>query len=392
MSVFVHAHPFPVLRLTGSIALAAALGACGGGGTVGSGGGGSGAGQCGGYLQPPCSGGGGGFGGGGGGQYVANALVSDSGAGALHADADLVNAWGLAFNPGGYGWVSDEATGVSTLYDGNGVAQSPTVTLPTGAAPTGIVYNGTAGFSFTFDGQSGPPLFLWDTIDGTIAAWAPDIAATQAVTVVDNSGTGAVYTGLAIGVDANQAPLLFAANFGAGRVDVFDAGFQDVSPVGGFVDPAVPAGYAPFGIQQIGGNIYVAWAQVDPASGREVHAAGAGVLDAFDPAGHLLATLVAAGGALDAPWGIALAPSNFGPQSNQLVVGNFGDGTLHAYSPTTGALAGQIMNDDQSPIVIDGLWGIAFGNGLATQPTNTLFYAAGPGGGAHGTYGRIDLD
>lgn len=375
------------------------LAACGGGGggySGGTGGGGGGGGQCGGYLQPPCGGNGGGFGGGNGGQYVANLLVSDTGAGALHTDANLVNAWGLAFNPNGFGWVSDAGTGVSTLYDGDGAQQSPTVSLPDGSAgpamPTGIVYNGTSGFTFTAGGHSGTPAFIWATIQGTIAAWSPDVDATHAFNLVDNGAAGSVYTGLALGADANDAPLLFAADFAGGQVAVFDSSFHDVTPIGGFVDPAVPADYAPFGIQQIGGNLFVAWAQVDPNTGLDVHAPGAGALDEFDTAGNLVKTLVAPGGALDAPWGMALAPANFGPQSNQLLVGNFGDGTIHAYDPATGALTGQILNDDMSPIAIDGLWGIAFGNGLSDQPTNTLFYAAGPGGETHGAYGRIDLN
>jgi uncharacterized protein (TIGR03118 family) len=385
------------LRLPASALAAAVLVACGGGGGSTSAGSGGGGGQCGGYMQPACGGGGGGgFGGAGGGEYIANALVSDTGAGALHADADLVNGWGVAFNPNGFGWVSDAGTGVSTLYDGNGVQQAPTVALPDGvagpAAPTGIVYNATPGFSITANGQTAAPLFIWATIQGTIAAWSPNVDATHAFNLVDNGAAGAVYTGLAIGTDAGNAPLLFAANFGAGHVEVFDADLHDVTPAGAFVDPAVPADYAPFGIQQIGGSVFVAWAQVDPNTHLDVHAAGAGVLDEFDVSGALVKTLVQPGGALNAPWGMALAPANFGPQSNQLLVGNFGDGTIHAYNPATGAPTGEISDDNMAPIVIDGLWGIAFGNDLSAQPANTLFYAAGPGGEAHGAYGRIDLN
>jgi uncharacterized protein (TIGR03118 family) len=175
-------------------------------------------------------------------------------------------------------------------------------------------------------------------------------------------------------------------------VAAFDGSFAPVATTGGFVDATLPADYAPFGIQQIGGRIYVAYAQVDPASGDEVHAPGAGLVDVFDTQGNLLAHLVGAGGVLDAPWGLAMAPADFGPLSDMLLVGNFGDGTIHAFDPSTGALAGTLSDANGQAIAIDGLWGLQFGNGLDSQPTNTLFYTAGPDDEAHGRYGRIDVN
>jgi uncharacterized protein (TIGR03118 family) len=376
-----------------STLVAGVLAACGGGGMGGSS---SGGGMCGGYLQPACggNGGGGGFGGAGGGQYIANGLVSDTGSGALHADANLVNGWGLAFNPSGFAWVSDEGTGKSTLYDGNGVAQSTIVSFQPGiefaSNPTGLVYNGTSDFDFSVGMNSGAPLFIFATLQGQIESWSPAVSTSQAYIVVDNGTVGAVYTGLAIGADAG-ADRLYAAKFLAagGGVDVFDGNYQAVA--GGFVDPTLPAGYAPYGIQAIGANVYVTYAQPG-ADGRATKGAGLGLVDVYDEHGNFVKRLVGTGGALNAPWGVAMAPANFGPWSNMLLVGNFGDGKINAFDPNTGALAGTVSNDDGSPIVVDGLWGIAFGNGINSQPTNTLFYTAGPASETHGLYGRIDLN
>jgi uncharacterized protein (TIGR03118 family) len=379
--------PF-ALGATTSLILAAVLAACGGGGSGGGGGGGGGGGMCGGYLQPPC--------GGNGGQFVATALVSDTGTATQPADPDLVNGWGVAFNPSAYAWVADAGTGKSTLYDGNGAKQALVVTLEDGplgqAEPTGIVYNGSTAFGISNGATTGTPPFIFATTQGQIEAWAPTVSDTQAFAIVDNGAAGAVYTGLAIGVDSSSADLLFAANFAQGRVDVFDTNYAITTTQGGFVDPALPAGYAPFGIQQIGGNIYVTYAMVDDSSGEEQKGAGLGIVDVFDTQGVLVKRLVSPGGALNAPWGMAMAPANFGPLSGKLLVGNFGDGRINAFDPATGALAGFVKDDNGTAIVIDGLWGIAFGNGLNSQPTNALFYAAGPQDETHGRYGRIDPD
>ena len=329
------------------------------------------------------------FGGAGGGNYVANTLVSDTAAtNALHHDANLVNAWGLVFNPQGFSWIANAGTGTSTLYDGTGVAQSLVVTLNQGS-PSGIVFNGTTDFSITESGVSGAAPFIFATLQGQISAWAPSVDGTHSFTIVDNSTSGAVYTGLAI--DTSAGHMIYAADFTKGTVDVFSGTYSPVTTAGGFVDPTLPAGYAPFGIQQISDKIYVAYAQPDPVT-HEKTGAGLGLVDVFDTQGNLLSHLIPAGGALNAPWGLALAPATFGKFANMLLVGNFGDGKINVYDPATGTMAGTLSNNDGSAIVVPGLWALQFGNGLNSQPANTLFYTAGPGGEQHGLYGRIDMN
>jgi uncharacterized protein (TIGR03118 family) len=382
--------PFAVALFTGAM-----LAACGGGG--------------GGYGTPtqPTTGGGqtcttdaygtttctptgGTFGGAGGGNYVSNALVSDTAATlALHHDTHLVNAWGLAFNPQGYSWVANAGTATSTLYDGNGVAQSLVVTLNKGN-PSGIVFNGSTDFSITANNLSGAAPFIFATLQGQISAWSPTVDGTHSLTIVDNSTSGAAYTGLAIDTGAG-GDMIYAADFAKASVDVFSATFAPVTTAGGFLDSTLPAGYAPFGIQQIGGKVYVAYAQPDPTTHEKV-GAGLGLVDVFDKQGNLLSHLIAAGGALNAPWGLAMAPANFGKFSNMLLVGNFGDGKINVYDPTTGAMQGTLSTNAGAAIVVPGLWALQFGNGLNSQPTNTLFYTAGPGAEAHGLYGRIDMN
>jgi uncharacterized protein (TIGR03118 family) len=331
------------------------------------------------------------FGGAGGGNYVSNALVSDTTATqALHHDANLVNAWGLAFNPQGYSWIANEGTGTSTLYDGNGVAQSLVVTLAQGG-PAGIVFNGSAAFTITEAGKTGPAPFIFATTSGQISAWAPTVDATHSFTIVDDSASGDAFTGLAINTGTG-GNLIYAADFPHAKVVVFDGNFAPVTTAGGFVDPTLPAGYAPFGIQQIGGKIYVAYAQQAANPQDEVHGAGLGLVDVFDLQGNLTQHLVGTGGALNAPWGLAMAPANFGKFSNKLLVGNFGDGKINVYDPATGAMAGTLSNNDGSAIVVPGLWALQFGNDLHGQPSNTLFYTAGPGDELHGLYGRIDMN
>jgi uncharacterized protein (TIGR03118 family) len=319
--------------------------------------------------------------------YAVTSLVSDAVIAAAHTDANLVNGWGVAFNPKGFVWVADNGTNKSTLYDGNGVPQSLVVSTPD--APTGIVYNGTTDFKLTQGGVTGASPFLFATESGKIAAWSPSVSATTAVTTFDGSGAGAVSQGLAIG-SFGGVNYLYAADFHNLRVDVFDTNFARVSLPGGFVDPGLPAGYAPFGIQVIGDRVYVAYAKRAASGDDEQAGAGLGVLDVYTTGGALVRQLVN-GGALNAPWGVAMAPADFGSNANMLLVGNFGDGKINVYDPASGAARGTLNGADGMPLVVDGLWGIAFGNGLNSQPTNTLFFAAGPKDEAHGQYGRIDL-
>jgi len=331
--------------------------------------------------------------------YVATSLVSDfSGStnpyNSPNVDPNLINAWGLAFNPNGFVWVADAGTSTSTLYDGNGVPQSLVVAIPAGTAgsanPTGIVFNGTPDFVVSQGGASGASPFLFVGEAGTLSGWSPGVNATNAVKVFDGAAAGAVYKGLAL-ASSGGANFLYATDFHNGRVDVFDATFTKVAVAGGFTDPTLPAGYAPFGIQAIAGSIYVTFAQQDAAAHDNVDGAGLGLVDVFDVTGHFVKRLIDVGGALNAPWGIALAPANFGPFSNALLVANFGDGKINAFNTSSGALMGTLSTASGVPIAIDGLWGIAFGNGINSQPTNTLFFTGGPADESHGVYGRIDV-
>jgi uncharacterized protein (TIGR03118 family) len=332
--------------------------------------------------------------------YQQRNLVSDGFVPAENHDANLVNAWGIVFNPFGPVWVADNGTGASTLYDGDGKAQPPGQALvvqippPAGASgkgtPTGIVFNGSTGFTVSQGGATAASRFIFATEDGVIAAWAPTVDATHAVRVVDNSTSGAVYKGLALSAGGSGS-LLYAADFSNARVDVFDSTFKPMTLASGaFSDANLPAGYAPFGIQAINGDIYVLYAKQDAAKHDDVKGAGLGLINVFDPNGKLIKRVVS-NGALNAPWGIALAPAGFGNFSNSLLVGNFGDGKINAYVLSTGELIGPLQSANNTPIVIDGLWGIGFGNGFNNQSVNTLFFAAGPGAEQHGLYGRLDV-
>lgn len=330
--------------------------------------------------------------------YAATNLVSDlSAAGNLYGtssgDSRLLNAWGVAFNPTAFVWVANNGSSTSTLYDGNGVPQSLIVSIPPGASgnamPTGIVFNGHQDFMVTANGMSGASAFIFAGQAGTVSGWSPGVDMTHAVTVFDGGPGGTIYTGLAIATQGGS-DFLYAADFRHATVDMFDSNFTKANVAGNFIDSAKPAGYAPFGIQAIGGLIYVSYAVQDTQSRNPVAGAGLGALDAFDTSGRLVTRLVAPGGALNAPWGMAMAPANFGPFSNALLVANTGDGKINAYNPTTGAFMGTLSTSGGNAIIIDGLRGIAFGNGINNQPTNTLFFAAGPSGGTHGVYGRID--
>ena len=330
--------------------------------------------------------------------YVATNLVSDVNMSSNpysspNVDAHLVNAWGIAFNPQGFVWVANNATSTSTLYDGNGVPQSLVVAIPAGSAgpakPTGIVFSGSQSFQVSQGGVTAASRFIFAGESGTIAAWAPSVNLTNALTVFDGATAGRIYKGLAIGNQAG-ADRLFASDFHNGTVDAFDANFAPIAVAGGFVDASLPAGYAPFGIQVIGSLVYVSYAKQDADQEDEVAGAGLGIVNTFDLSGNLVKRLIPAGGKLNAPWGMAMAPANFGPFSNALLVANFGDGRINAYDPATGASLGTLSKPNGTPIAIDGLWGIAFGNGINAQPTNTLFFAAGPVDETHGVYGRID--
>jgi uncharacterized protein (TIGR03118 family) len=325
--------------------------------------------------------------------YAVNALVSDGSVPADHTDANLKNPWGVAFNPTGLVWVSNNHTGTSTLYDGTGVPQTLVVTIPPApggsmGSPTGIVFSGSATDFVVTDGtKSGPSRFLFATEDGTISGWAPNVDVNNAKIAVTTPG--AVYLGLALASTSN-GNFLYANDFVGGRIDVFDKNFAPVTTDGGFVDPLLHDNYLPFNIQAIGNKLYVAYAKRDRKTGEEHAAKGQGYVSVFDGDGHLLQRLIKHDG-LNAPWGMALAPEDFGQYSGALLVGNFGDGTIAAYNAKTGHFRGYLHGTDGHKLKIDGLWGLSFGNGVFGQPKNTLYFAAGVNDEDGGLYGSITL-
>ncbi|WP_233835618.1 TIGR03118 family protein [Paraburkholderia sp. ZP32-5] len=325
--------------------------------------------------------------------YTATALVSDGAVPAMHTDPNLKNGWGVAFNPKGFVWVADNATSLATLYDGNGVPQSLVVAIPGGiqgaANPTGIVFNGTSDFAVTQGAKTGVAAFIFAGEGGTINAWAPAVAPTTALIMFDGGTLGAVYKGLALASNGG-ANFLYATDFHNNRIDVFNRNFVRVTMPGKFNDPLLPAGFAPFGIQLIGGKLFVTYAKQDAPAHDDVAGAGLGFVDIYDTAGNLMQRF-ASGAPLNAPWGITQAPGNFGRFSGDILIGNFGDGRINAFDPVTGLTLGPISLPNGSVFVQDGLWGIAFGNGLNNQPVNTLFFAAGPNDENDGVYGRLDV-
>jgi uncharacterized protein (TIGR03118 family) len=333
--------------------------------------------------------------------YQQTNLVSDLPNEATITDPNLVNAWGLSASATSAWWVSDNGTGLSTLYNGQGQIVPLVVSVPTPAAvsaegisaPTGTVFNGTTGFVVSQNGVSGPSRFLFDTEDGTISGWNPTVAGKNAILAVDRSsvGAGAVYKGLAIAT-STAGTFLYATNFRFGTIEMFDSNFQLVRS---FTDPFLShycprynQCYAPFGIQTIGSQLYVTFALQDAAKHDDVAGFGHGFVDVFNTDGTLARRLIA-GGVLNSPWGLALAPANFGQFSNDLLVGNFGNGHINVFNPTTGRFLGRLQSSHDHPIVIDGLWALAFGNGAAAGATNQLFFTAGPDSEAHGLFGSI---
>jgi len=322
--------------------------------------------------------------------YAQHNLVSDGAVAADHVDAALVNAWGLVASATSPWWIADNGTDSSTLYNGNTGAP---LSLRVGVAgsPTGVVFNGGSSFVVRNGTDSGPARFIFATESGTILGWNPTVAPRRAVIAVDNSAAGAVYKGLAIATTPAGARL-YATNFHGGAVDVFDAAFHHVP--GGFVDATLPPGYAPFGIRNLGGTIYVTYALQNAERHDDVAGVGHGFVNAFTTQGQLLRR-VASQARLNSPWGLAVAPSNFGAFSGNLLVGNFGDGHINAFDlgrfQETGELQqrGELHATTGQPLAIDGLWALDFGNGAAAGPTNALFFTAGPFGEQHGLFGRL---
>jgi uncharacterized protein (TIGR03118 family) len=335
--------------------------------------------------------------------YVQTNLVSDIvGAPPQITDGDLVNPWGLVHGPTTPWWVSDNGAGVSTLYNTQSVpaVKVPlTVTIPapadspagTTSAPTGVIFNGNGGFNVSQNGTSFSSVFIFDTEDGTISGWNPGFSdRNHAVLAVDRSnvGKGAVYKGLAIGTNSSGT-FIYATNFRFGTVEMFDSNFNLVRS---FTDHGLPQSYAPFGIQNIGGNLYVTFAKQDAKKHDDVAGSGHGFVDVFDTNGNLISRFIARG-SLNSPWGLALAPADFGQFSNDLLVGNFGDGHINVFDPNTGAALGSLQNSGGIPLQIDGLWSLQFpGNDAAAGASNELFFTAGIDGEAHGLFGKIDSE
>ncbi len=315
--------------------------------------------------------------------FLQTNLVSDTAGVAAMTDANLKNAWGISFSPSGPFWISANGTGVSVVYDGTGATQLAPVVIPaaggaTNGPVTGQVYNGTTDFAI---GGSGASVFIFDNEDGVLSAWNGGAGASV---VSDQSATGAVYKGLAM-ASTGGANFLYAANFNAGTVDVFDKNFAKTSS---FTDPNAPAGFAPFGIRNIGGQLFVTFAKQNAAKHDDVKGPGNGYVDIFDPNGTLVKRLISQG-ALNSPWGIAQAPAGFGHVGNALLIGNFGDGRINAYDISTGQFMETLNGGSGQPLVIDGLWALTFGNGGSGGDPNKLYFTAGPNGEADGLFGYL---
>ena len=332
-------------------------------------------------------------------------MLSDIPGLAAQTDPDLVNSWGVSASPGtdeapgSALWVSDNHADRTTLYSAGATATTVTksklVVTITSGAPTGQVNNSdTNADDFVLHSDTGdvsaPAVFLFASENGGIDGWNPKVGATVTETPVKN-GANAVYKGLAQAQASDGKTYLYATNFRSGRVEVYNSDFQPtVLPGGLFVDHRLPAGYGPFGIQEFNGKLYVTFAKQDDGLEDDAAGPGHGFVDVFTNDGALVRRLVTRG-ALNSPWGLAMAPASFGRFSGDLLVGNFGDGHINAYNPITGAHLGQLHSPNGKPLAIEGLWSLRFGNGNAAK-TNELLFTAGPGGEEHGLLGKIVLD
>ena len=318
--------------------------------------------------------------------FIQHNLVSDIPGLASYTDPNLVNPWGVSFSSKSPFWVNDNGTGVATLYNTFGVKQGLVVSIPppmgstATAAPTGQVFNGN---SANFGGAH----FIFSTEDGTISAWSGSPNPNLANLVVDNSAATSVYKGLAMAT-AGGASYIYATDFRLGAIDVFDSSFSAHSfGAGTFTDTTLPAGYAPFGIQTFGGNLYVTYALQDAAKHDDVACPGCGFVDVYSSSGVLMQRLVS-GGFLNSPWGMAIAPAGFGSFTGDLLVGNFGDGKINVYN-SAGLWLATLDDTHGNPIVNDGLWNITFGNGGNGGFANTLYFTAGLNGEADGLFGGL---
>ncbi len=325
--------------------------------------------------------------------FAAQTLVSgQSGPGGTQ-DTNLVNPWGIAYGPSTYIWVANNATNTMTVYDSSGAPQpagAPTiVSLPANTGATGLLFNSTSGFPVEEAGRTGPSQFITVAEAGTILGWNSTVDSKAAIPAVDHAAGGAIYKGAILATNGAAGALLYATDFAHNHVDVFDRGFRSVDlGSGAFTDTSLPAGYAPFGIRAFGGEIYVTYALQDSAKHDDVAGAGNGYVDVYGTDGSLHRSLVKAG-PLNAPWGMAIAPSGFGAFGGALLVGNFGDGRINAFNPSSGAYLGALLAPNGYAVVIPGLWSITFGNGGKAGATNQLFFTSGPSNETHGQFGMI---
>lgn len=319
--------------------------------------------------------------------YLQHNLVSDIPGLADVTDPNLVNPWGISFTATSPFWIADNGTGLSTLYNSTGMIIPLVVTIPPPAgqsgpsAPTGTIANSVAGF---FGTGTATASFLFSTEDGTISAWSGGSAA---VLKVDYSTSNAVFKGLANG-SVGSSNYLYATDFHNAQVDVFNTNYSQVTLAGSFSDPGIPADYAPFGIQNINGQLYVTYALQDADKHDDVGGPGNGYVDIFDTSGNLIRRF-AAQGALNSPWGVALAPVGFGPFAGDVLIGNFGDGRINAFDPISGDWLGALNNSNGVPFSVPGLWAIAFGNGHSGGDAHTLYFTAGINGESDGLFGSI---
>jgi len=316
--------------------------------------------------------------------YVQTNLVSNIPGMAANTDPNLRNPWGISFSPAGSPfWVSDNRSGLATLYNGAGVPQALVVTIPGAGgapgAPTGQVFN-LSNSSGTFNGD----VFVFAGEDGVVSGWRGALGTTAEI-LQDSSGAGSVYKGLAFATLSSNS-YLYAADFHNNRIDVIpSAGAPALT--GTFTDPNLPAGYAPFNIQNIDGQLFVTYAKQDAAGMDDVPGAGFGYVDIFDANGNFVQRFASSGN-LNAPWGLAMAPTEWGKFSGDLLVGNFGDGKINAFD-SLGNMVGTVLDTNGSPIVNDGLWGLTFGNGGNGGSTNVLYFSAGINDEADGLFGSI---
>jgi uncharacterized protein (TIGR03118 family) len=321
-------------------------------------------------------------------------------------DPNLVNPWGLAASPTGEWWVANQGTGTSTLYKTSTspvtplslvVGVPPNSTASPHGTPTGTVFNTSGkGFNVSENGNTGSSVFLFDTVDGTISGWNPNVDRNNAIVEVNNPG--AIYLGLAIATHHDDT-FLYAANFARGTIDVYDQKWQPVTtPPGNFTDPNLPSDYHPFNVQAINNQLYVEYAPVDKVLAGQADP-GDGAVDVYNAEGQLEQRLILPGDThLVDPWAVAMAPPNFGSFSNDLLVGNFGSGTINAFNPHSGRFVGQLEDANGQPITITHLWALEFGNGGTAGPTNTLYFTAGltshlaPGNNPfHGLFGSLEV-